>query len=256
MHFTYYTTIASTPFISLSFIAITMSTIHYNSHGGVYESGKSFTDLKWTEIMTVYADEVRLNGCCSVKHLSELTKISTYSAAKAIGFYNNGKTVQREKRGTKKKGVGSLKNLGMEHHAFIYELYLRNPSRPADGYICRLCERYGIHVSSSFILSWFHTVGPFKGTMRVTSTFPPDKDSPRVQALLDDYVDFVNSIEDHRRLVFADEKPMKEIDIYGKVRRDPMTGHVLQHRSQNANTKIRFNIFSATTLKFWLLSLW
>jgi len=32
-----------------------------------------------------------------------------------------------------------------------------------------------------------------------------------------------------KRLVFADEKPMREADTYGKARRDPFTGKVPYH---------------------------
>ena len=53
---------------------------------------------------------------------------------------------------------------------------------------------------------------------------------------------------DPSRLFFADEKPMKEIDIYGKVRRDVITDEVLVHQ-MNAESKNRWNILAACCIK-------
>ena len=48
----------------------------------------------------------------------------------------------------------------------------------------------------------------------------------------------VRDIKDHSRFVFADKKTMKEIDIYGKVRQNIMTGDVPNH-SMEANARNR-----------------
>ena len=50
------------------------------------------------------------------------------------------------------------------------------------------------------------------------------------------------------RFVFANEKPMKEIDIFGTVRRNIMDGTIPVHKMQ-ANSKNRWNILAACTVK-------
>ena len=53
---------------------------------------------------------------------------------------------------------------------------------------------------------------------------------------------------DRSRFVFADEKPMKEIDLYGTVRRNVLNGSIPVHK-MNANSKNRWNILAACTVK-------
>ena len=65
--------------------------------------------------------------------------------------------------------------------------------------------------------------------MRLTSKFPPAKDSLKNLRLTQDYTSFVKAIYDHRRFVFGDEKPLKEIEIYATVRRNPLNGEVPYH---------------------------
>jgi len=82
---------------------------------------------------------------------------------------------------------------------------------------------------------WFFEVGPFKGKHRKSSKFPHAKDSIKNIEKAKLYLTTMVS-KNHRNVVFADEKPMKEIDIYGTVRRDPNTGEV-PNWSCNANSK-------------------
>ena len=84
--------------------------------------------------------------------------------------------------------------------------------------------------------------------MRLTSLFPPAKNSFRNLQLTRRYLSFVKSIYNHERFVFADEKPMKEINIFSKVRRNPFSGGVPDHTC-NANSKNRYNILAAVTVK-------
>jgi len=44
------------------------------------------------------------------------------------------------------------------------------------------------------------------------------------------------ALEDHTNIIFADKKHLKEIDIYGKVRRDVYTGEVPTIKC-NANSR-------------------
>ena len=83
--------------------------------------------------------------------------------------------------------------------------------------------------------------------MRLTSRFPPAKNTWMSTELVHQFLSFMMKI-DHIQLVFADEKPMKGVDIYDKVRRDPFTGNV-PHLTCDANSKNRYNIFAAITIK-------
>lgn len=92
------------------------------------------------------------------------------------------------------------------------------------------------------------SIGPFKGTLRITSRFPSGKDSYPTYCLLCQYLRFIVSIDDHTRLVFADEKPMEEINIFRHARRNVETGGIPNHQ-MNANSKNRYNILAAVTIK-------
>ena len=218
-----------------------------NKYGSYYVSGRPFTADRWVTIMDIYKDMVAMTGKCSIRQLAVVAGVSRTSAKKAIEYHEKG-TIDYLPRGTKRKGIGSLIGFKPEHHAYIYELYSRKPSRPRDVYVSKLQEKFNISVSQQFISDWFKTIGPFKGNLRETSLFPPDKESPRVQKLRDEYMDFIKCVQNHRKIVFADEKPMKEQDLFSLVRRDPITGIVPTNKGK-ANSKNRWNILSAITVK-------
>ena len=53
----------------------------------------------------------------------------------------------------------------------------------------------------------------------------------------------------HYKLVFADEKPLREKDLYDRVRRDPLNGTVPDIIYKGANNKrIRYNVLAAVSL--------
>jgi len=65
-------------------------------------------------------------------------------------------------------------------------------------------------VSYQLISRWFDTIGNYRGTLRAISVYPPNRDILNTVSLLQRYFSFVLNIDDDVRLVFADEKPMKE----------------------------------------------
>ena len=194
-----------------------------------------------------YSTRVR---CCSARRLATITGVSVRSALKAIDFFEFGmeNSPSGVSHGHGYSGPGSILGLQMEHHAFIYQLYVRNPSKPTAGYVQDLFDRFGVTVSNTTIHRWFMTIGPFKGTMRVTSRFPGSRNSSTTILQLQRYLDFVVAVDDSSKFVFADEKPMKEIDIYGTVRRDPYNGST-PPQIVKANSKNRYNILAAVTVK-------
>ena len=42
---------------------------------------------------------------------------------------------------------------------------------------------------------------------------------------------------------------MKAVDLYSKVRRDPLTGNTPHHHCANANRKFRWNVFASVNVK-------
>ena len=102
--------------------------------------------------------------------------------------------------------------------------------------------------SDSFISHWFKTIGTFKGTMQATSKFPPAKDTWQSLYLVKQYLALMYAVEDHTDIIFADEKYLKEIDIYGKVRRDVYRGEVPTIKC-NVNLRNQWNIMAACSVR-------
>ena len=228
--------------------------VYSNCYGAFYDVGKPFTEAKWMSVVDIYLDETKAHGRCTYRRLSALASISYQSARKAIDYYNGGLLLPTKlARGHGKRGVGSMLDWQMYHHLFIYELYRSNPALPVDGYVEEFFQRFGLRVSNTTIQRWFLTIGPFKGTMRITSRYPSARDSWQTYNMLQQYLNFILSIEDHSRLVFADEKPMKELEIYGPVRRDVRTGDIPNHAVDSANSKNRYSILSAVNIKGGLI---
>ncbi len=220
-----------------------------NQNNGWFHRGKGFTTTKWLELLDQYHELVLAYKYLTKTDIANKLKISITSVTKLIDMYNSGGNVPDSNRGHGIKGVGSLIGFRQIHHDFIYTLFLENPSRPREGYVEELEKEFGITVSKSFITKWFKHIGKYKGTMRQTSKFPQRKFTEEIHAKLECYIDLIRQVDDHCRLVFADEKPMKEIDIYGKIRRDPITGDVYSHVCNGANVKNRFNILAAVSVK-------
>ena len=147
------------------------SKVRRNTQGGYYEQGRAFARSNLVRIIDLYLHEIDDFGKCPIWRLMELAKIGRKTARKAIEYYAVGTITPKVRRYA--KGVGVMKGMTMEHHAYIYSLYLDNPSRPNDGYCEELEQEYGITVSPSFMSRWFKTIGPFKGNYRKTSCFPP-----------------------------------------------------------------------------------
>ena len=91
-------------------------------------------------------------------------------------------------------------------------------------------------------------MGHFPGSMRLTSTYHSGRDDWKTLFSLGKYLEFMMGISDHSRFMFADEKPMKGKDIYGKARRNVMTGNTPAHK-MIYSAKIRLNILAAVTVK-------
>ena len=220
-----------------------------NQYGGFYEVSKAFTDSRWSAIVDTYNAICQISGSCTVRTLAKEAKCSKDAAHKAIGLCKRGMSkMPRKKRGHRKVGIGSLIQLKIYHHAFLYSLYKKNPAMPLYGYCEELQRHFGLNVSEMFMKRWFHTVGPYKGTLRKTSAFPHQKDSVENILRLVNYLEIVLQVGDSSKLVFADEKPMKECMIFPMVRGDPMNGDRPTNKAR-ANSKNRFNILCAVNIK-------
>ena len=111
-------------------------TVCRNRNGGYYESGKSFTQAKWVFILQEYESLLIKNGKCTVCGLAKEVCTSLNSANHVINLYHKElKVMPQCQRGHGKRDIGSKKGFVFKHHAFMYHLYLNNPSMPLyDGY--------------------------------------------------------------------------------------------------------------------------
>ena len=83
-----------------------------------------------------------------------------------------------------------------EHHLYIYDLYKKNPSMSLYGYSEELFKEFGILVSDTFIKRWFDTVGPQKGSLRVTSHHNIRRYNTANIQKLKEYLTFITSLDD------------------------------------------------------------
>ena len=147
-------------------------------------------------------------GKCTVCMLAKKACISLHSARRSINLHQAGMDVMPKcQRGHGKKGVGSKKGFSVEHHAFLYDLYKRNPSMPTYGYCEEFKEKYGHSLSESFITRWFETMGPYKGSLQVTSSHPTGRYSDSTIMRLQQYTRLIESVDNHERLVFSYRSP-------------------------------------------------
>lgn len=220
-----------------------------NQEGGLYQQGIPFDKAKWMSIIIKYRAIVESEGSCSERRLMKEAQISKGTASKAIHLAHQG-LQEPAPRGHGRRGVGVLIGTEPFHDAFIYRLYRENPMRPIDDYVVKLNEEFNLRVSRSFISRWFKEIGSFKGTMRKTSVFPPQKHSLECQELVRQYLTFIRGLGKHGNVFFADEKLVKGKDIYHRVRRDPIEGVVPTIPSDAANTmRNRWNIMAICSIK-------
>ena len=226
-----------------------LPTVCRNTNGGWYEYGRSYSQAKWLSILHQYEVLLEENGKCSIRQLAKAASISIHSAHRVVNLYKEGRTVMpKRQRGDGKKGIGSKKGLTYDHHTYLYELYKKNPSMPLYGYAEEVFNKYRILLSDSFIKRWFDQIGPYKGSLRVTSSHNTARYADTTIIRLIDYLHFISSIPDHRTIVFSDEKPMKEVMIFPKVRKDPLLGGTPKNQ-QTSTSKNRYNILAAVNLK-------
>ena len=188
-----------------------VKTVCMNSNGGYYEHGTAFTQSKWLSILEVYYRVLETSGNCNVRTLAKEAAISNDSAHRIIKLQREGMhSMPVSKRGHGRTGIGSMKQLSIDHHCFIYELYKNNPSMPLSGYCEEFFLRFGVKLSDAFIKRWFDTIRPYKGSLRVTSSHNISRYNDENIRRLQNYLNIITNVDDHVRLVFSDEKPIKK----------------------------------------------
>ena len=106
-----------------------------NNRGALYEPGRPFGRLKWFEVLEHYYDMLETQDEVSIRQLARSARISYTSARKAKEMAQSGHIFLIQ-QGHGRVGPGSRTGISqIEHHRFIYDLYLSNPKLPADGYI-------------------------------------------------------------------------------------------------------------------------
>ena len=104
---------------------------------------------------------------------AELSKIGRKSAARAITFHSLGFTPPVLKRTV--KAIGLMKGTKMNYRVFILALCLLNHVLLNYKYCEEVEKKFGLKLSTAFIIRWFKTIGSFKRIYRRTSRFLPEK---------------------------------------------------------------------------------
>ena len=82
----------------------------------------------------MYNKMLEAHGSVTVRQLAEVARVSGRLAETAMHYYEIGLVVQPYNRqGHGRTSVGSLSVMTMNHHQYVYQLYLDNPSRPLEG---------------------------------------------------------------------------------------------------------------------------
>ena len=112
----------------------------------------TFSASKWATISEQCKQELAEHISCSIRNLEELTGISTKLARKSIEFFCQGSVIPLYvERVHGLRGIGTFLELAPVYHVFLYNLYVKNPSRPLNGYVEELFREFRISVRSSFV---------------------------------------------------------------------------------------------------------
>ena len=70
-----------------------------NTNGGMYGSGKAFSDERWLKIIGTYEHLSKAHGSCGIRKLARCCRISQGSAKKAIQFFNRAQETRTRMKG-------------------------------------------------------------------------------------------------------------------------------------------------------------
>ena len=126
--------------------------------------------------------------------------------------------------GLGREGYKFRTNLGFEAEQYLLALRSDDPSRPLFSYVDELRRQFNIHVSISYISSWWKHRFVYESSQRQTSMVPKDKFSADNWLRYYEFRSYVNYIHDHTRFNFCDEKHL--VNHNGtklKAKPDPFT---------------------------------
>jgi hypothetical protein len=219
-----------------------------NRWGGVYESGRSYTLRDKFRVSTVY-EKHRARAFPMDPSISKVAKeaqVSRRFVSKVLRELKDGGLVDPELVDkTKSKATGVCGFLDIEHELFLLGLRAENPARSNQDYCNNLLEGFGVAISlssiSNFFLKRFDHTGKFKKAILI----PLDKFKVGNQARYFEFMWKVKRLQDHTRWVFFDEKHLVNKDtLPGKVRANPLTGHV-DAIGVNGDFRDAFNLITA-----------
>ncbi len=163
------------------------------------------------KVTAAYYSIITQNGTCDACDIACKCSMSWDHANRAIVEIEMDELPPLRPKGQKYMN-GRMPRLTMEHHCFIYSLFIGHPTREASSYIEEFKWRYGQALSHYFINKWFQTIGPFKSIMRLTLTIPRDQKNFATLELLDRYMFFM-AYMNRSRLVFAAKSTIDKKDI-------------------------------------------
>ena len=111
-----------------------------------------YTRIMWISIVNEYEKQLQTHGSCSACQLSKKFSISQDFAIKVISFYMTGVGAPCLKgQGHGYIVINVLYGMQINHHTFIYELYLDSSILPLLGYVEELERHFGLSISYSIM---------------------------------------------------------------------------------------------------------
>jgi hypothetical protein len=201
-----------------------------NRWGGVYETGRSYLLRDKVRVSNVYERHraAAFPFDPNLLHVAKEAKVSRRFVSKVVEELKEGELVDPELvDSSRSKATGVCGFLDIEHELYLLGLRAENPARSNQDYCNNLLEGFGVSISpssiSNFFLKRFDHAGKFKKAILI----PLDKFKVGNQARYFEFMFKVKRLQDHTRWVFFDEKHLVNKDtLPGKVRANPLTGHV------------------------------
>jgi hypothetical protein len=207
-----------------------------NVNGGTYVKGRMYTLERKTEVQDAYLELLQeMYPLRPTYHAIARRARVGYKYARQVarevdaknGSITDPDLIREQIRLSNGPTRPGKKTLSAADEIFLLSLRADNPARPLNSYVNELYHSRGVRISESTISRWFLTRFDYRGSFRKPNLVPLDKFRLENIARYKEFMDKKESITDHRRLIFLDEKHIVNKDTCPNlVRACPLTGRV------------------------------
>lgn len=198
-----------------------------NQLGGRYEPGRSYSlEKKLSVAETVKRLRLESGSDPTDVEVSQLTSVGRGFVAKVKEELRVHGHILRPDEIVQRRATGvGVRSLDEDDEALLLFLRYLDPTRSNQSYVENLYLYRGTVVSESLISNWFAHRFDHSGKFRVPNLIPVDKFKPENVLRYLEFILFMSTVQDPRRLKFGDEKHLDGADLYKrKARSDPLTG--------------------------------